>query len=82
MWSFVQKIKNKQWVWLAIDSHTREIVGAYIGDRSEKSARKLWESLPSVYRQRTVSYTDFWAAYPIVIALLVSKADEQITSSD
>jgi hypothetical protein len=39
MWSFVHKLKNNQWLWLAIDTRTREIVGAYVGDRSEKSAR-------------------------------------------
>ena len=66
MWSFVHKLKNKQWVWLAIDSQTREIVGAYVGDRGEKSARGLWDSLPSVYRQRAVIYTDFWAAYGMI----------------
>ena len=50
---------NKQWVWLAKDVKTREIVGVYIGARDEKAARKLWNSLPSVYRQCAVAYTDF-----------------------
>jgi len=40
---------NKQWVWLALDANTREIVGVYIGPRDEAAARKLWESLPPVY---------------------------------
>ena len=40
---------NKQWVWLALDADTREIVGVYIGARDEAAARKLWESLPGVY---------------------------------
>jgi len=66
LWSFVDKKSNKQWIWLAIDRNTREIVGVYIGDRSRTSARKLWESLPSVYRQCAVSYTDFWEAYETV----------------
>ena len=39
---------NKQWVWLALDVNTREIVGVYIGDRDEKAAKKLWNSLPPV----------------------------------
>jgi len=63
LWSFVRKKDNKQWVWLSIDRDTREIIGVYIGDRSEQSARALWNSLPPVYRQCAVSYTDFWAAY-------------------
>lgn len=27
LWSFVDDLGNKQWVWLAIDTQTREIVG-------------------------------------------------------
>lgn len=57
------KKKNKQWVWLAIDRDSREIVGVYVGDRSRDSAQGLWDSLPGVYRQCAVSYTDFWDAY-------------------
>ena len=63
MWSFVQSKDNKQWIWLAIDENTREIVGANVGNRDEEGARGLWNSLPSVYRQCAVAYTDFWAAY-------------------
>lgn len=63
LWSFVGNKGNKQWVWLALDVTTREIVGVYIGDRSEVGARELWLSLPPVYRQCAVAYTDFWAAY-------------------
>jgi len=51
MWSFVGNKENKQWIWLALDTKTREIVGVYVGDRSRESAKKLWKSLPPVYRQ-------------------------------
>ena len=37
------------------------------GDRSGESAQKLWESLPSVYRQCAVIYTDFYSSYPVVL---------------
>lgn len=66
-WSFVTSKNNKQWIWLSLDKNTREIVGIYIGDRSEDGARELWNSLPPVYRQCAVCYTDFWAAYAQVI---------------
>ena len=62
MWSYVGKKANKQWIWLAIDALS-EIIGLYIGDRSAKSAKKLWQSLPPIYRQCAVCYTDFWEAY-------------------
>lgn len=52
---------------MAVDVDTREIVGVYIGDRDEAAARQLWQSLPPVYRQYAVAYTDFWAAYGAVL---------------
>jgi insertion element IS1 protein InsB len=67
MWSFVFSKTHKFYIWLAIDRDTREIIGCYVGDRSRQSARKLWASLPSVYRQCAVVYTDFWEAYRKVI---------------
>ncbi len=67
MWSFVQNKENKSWIWLALDVETHEIVGAYVGQRNEQAAQKLWESLPPVYRQCAVSYTDFWKAYQRVL---------------
>ena len=64
--SFVGDQSNKQWIWLAIDVFTKEIVGVYIGKRDQTGAQGLWDSLPAVYRQCAVSYTDFWSAYGIV----------------
>ena len=66
MWSFVEHKGNKQWIWFALDLDTREIVGVHIGKRSEDGARGRWNSLPSVYRQCAVAYTDFWDAYGLV----------------
>lgn len=67
LWSFVDHKGNKQWVWLALDANTREVVGCHIGARSRESARALWQSLPGVYRQCATVYTDFWEAYETVI---------------
>ena len=67
MWSFVGNKGNKQWIWLALDVETKEIIGVHVGDRSREGARKLWQSLPPVYRQCAVCYSDFWEAYEQVI---------------
>ncbi len=67
MWSFVGDKKTKQWIWLAIDRQTKKIVGWHVGKRGEDDARQLWASLPAVYRQCAVCYTDFWDAYAKVI---------------
>ena len=76
-WSFVDCQGNQQWIWLAMDRNTKEIVGVYIGARSKQGARGLCNSLPSVYPrvfgrnysprntrcQCAICYTDFWASY-------------------
>lgn len=67
LWSFVDDKGNKQWVWLAMDADTRELLGCHIGDRSRASAQQLWQSLPGVYRQCAKVYTDHWDAYETVI---------------
>ncbi len=40
-WSFVGAKNNKQWIWLALDKETREIVGCYVGERGEIGAKGL-----------------------------------------
>lgn len=66
-WSFVGNKDDKQWLWLALDRDTREMVGGAIGARNEATARQLWESLPPVYRQCAVCSTDFREAYACVL---------------
>jgi len=72
--SFVAHKDNVQWVWLALDSYTREIVGCFIGSRDKTAAQALWESMPPVYRQCAVCYSDFWAAYACVLPSKRHKA--------
>ena len=67
LWSFVDNKGNQQWVWLALDAQTREIVGVHIGESSAVSALALWNSMPPVYRQCAVIYTDHWSAYDSVL---------------
>lgn len=40
MWSFVQKKANKQWIWIAMDAKTRQIIVFHVGDRSRDSLRR------------------------------------------
>jgi len=74
LWSFVGDKKRKVWIWLAIDRNTKEIVGVYVGSRDQESALALWQSLPPVYRQCAVCYTDFWQAYSCVLPKKRHKA--------
>ncbi len=67
MWSIVGMKADKKWIWLAIDCDSREIVGVYVGSRDHVGAEELWKSLPPVYRQCAVSYSDFQSAYEKVL---------------
>lgn len=66
LWSFVQKKKNKQWVWLAINPANKQIIGFYVGDRSAESAQKLWNSIPNYWHENAVFFSDYWRAYKVV----------------
>ncbi len=50
-----------------MDTETRVIIGVHVGGRSRRSAQRLWQSLPPVYRQCAVCYTDCWDAYSEVL---------------
>jgi len=67
LWSFVGSKANKQWVWLAFDPQTKQVLAFYVGDRSRNSARQLWKRIPRAYREQATFYTDDWEAYRQVI---------------
>jgi IS1 family transposase len=67
MWSFVQKKANKQWIWLAMDATTRQIIAFYVGDRSRESAKALWDTIPAVYQEHATFHTDQYDVYKGVI---------------
>lgn len=67
LWSFVGSKREVHWVWVALDADTRRVVAMVFGDRSEFTARCLWEALPAEYRNDAVFCTDFLAAYRAVI---------------
>ena len=66
-WSYVGKKANPYWLWIALDAHTRQVLAFYVGDRSKRSARKLWKKIPAVYREHATFYTDGLASYQGVI---------------
>ena len=66
-WSFVGSRAHKQWVWLAFDSTTRQVIAFSVGDRSRKSARQLWRRIPRSDREQATFDSDDWEAYQGVI---------------
>jgi IS1 family transposase len=66
LWCFVFKKSNKRWLWTVMCRRTRQIIAFVIGDRSEKTCRRLWNKVPEAYRG-CLSYSDFWDAYQKVL---------------
>jgi insertion element IS1 protein InsB len=67
MASFVKKKVNKQWIWIAMDAKSRQVIAFHVGDRSRRSAMRLWAKIPQAYRQHATFYTDQYVVYVGVI---------------
>ena len=67
LWRFVGSKGDVWWVWAALDADPRQVVAMVAGDRSEVTARYLWESLPDEYRDGADVCTDFLAQYAAVV---------------
>ena len=74
LWSFVQKKANKQWIWIAMDTETRQVIAFHIGDRRRDSAKELWDKIPLVNREQAIFHTDQYDAYQGVIPVAQHKA--------
>jgi hypothetical protein len=44
MWSFVGSKENKQWIWIAIDTTTKQVIAFYLGDRSRRKRPAIVEA--------------------------------------
>ncbi len=74
MASFVHKKANKQWIWIAMDAQTRQVIAFHVGDRSRTSAKRLWAKIPRAYRQHALFYTDQYVVYEGVIPAAQHRA--------
>ena len=66
MWTYVGKKKNKQWLWLVMNTANRQIIAFHIGGRGKVDAQLLFNKVPKVFRDNAVFFTDFWNAYNIL----------------
>jgi insertion element IS1 protein InsB len=74
VWSFVEKKANKQWIWLAMDAKSRQIIAFRVGDRSRERAKALWANLPEVYQHHATFHTEQYDVYTGVIPAERHKA--------
>ena len=64
-WSFVRQRANQRWLWTVLVRRTRHLIAFVIGDRSERTCRRLWHRIPPAFRH-WASCSDFWEAYAAV----------------
>jgi insertion element IS1 protein InsB len=74
MASFVKKKANKAWIWIAMDATSRQVMAFHVGDRSRRSAKRLWAKIPRAYRQHATFYTDQYVVYEGVIPAAQHRA--------
>jgi insertion element IS1 protein InsB len=74
MQSFVKKKDNKQWMWSAMDAKTRQVIAFHVGDRSRRSAKRVWAKMPAASRQHATFYTDQYVVYAGVIPAAQPRA--------
>jgi insertion element IS1 protein InsB len=65
---------NKQWLWIAMDAKTRQVIAFHVGDRSRRSAKRLWAKISQAYRQHAAFYTDQYVIYEGVIPAAQHRA--------
>ena len=74
MASFVQKKANKPWIWIAMDATTRQVRALHVGERSRRSATRLWAKMPEASRQHATFYTDQYVVYEGVMPAAPHRA--------
>lgn len=67
LWSFVGNKDNKQWVWIALDVATRQVIAFHVGPRDRDAACGLWKKIPGCYQEKATFYTDLYEPYVGVI---------------
>ena len=77
MWSFVKQKTNRQWIWIAMDAKTRQVIAFHVGDRSRDSAQALWAKIPVAYREQARFHTDRYEVYKGVMPVV--KARKNLT---
>jgi insertion element IS1 protein InsB len=58
----------------ALDAKSRQVIAFHVGDRSRRSAKRLWAKIPEAYRQHATFYTDQYVVYEEVIPAAQHRA--------
>ena len=56
-----------------MDAKSRQVIAFHVGNRSRKSAKRLWAKIPESYRQHATFYTDQYVVYTGLFPLHSTK---------
>ena len=57
-----------------MEATSRQVIAFHIGDRSRRSARRLWAKIPLAYRQHATFFTDQYVIYEGVMPAAQHRA--------
>ena len=57
-----------------MDTKTRHVMTLHVGDRSRRTAKRLWAKIPQAYRQHATLYTDQYVVYEGVMPAAQPRA--------
>ena len=52
MWSYVGNKQNQKWLWMVMDTKSRQILAFHIGDRSKRAGEMLMKKLPDDLKKK------------------------------
>lgn len=77
-YGLLYKTKEKRWIWVAYDPQYRFVIAHHIGDRSQRSAKKLWNKIPKSLHSCSFE-TDHLEAHRIIIPSQQHKVGKDLT---
>ena len=58
LWSCGTKTRYKQWVWIALDAHCKQVIAFYVDSEAKNGAEEVWKLIPEEYRLHARIFTD------------------------
>jgi insertion element IS1 protein InsB len=75
--SYIGEKKKQKWVWVGVDRERGKVLDFVVGDRSERTGRRLYERLKGYQVKRFC--TDYWGSYKAILSSYLHKASKAET---
>lgn len=58
LWSSGTKTRQKQWVWIVLDAHFKQVIAFYVDSEDKNGADEVWKLIPEEFRLHAKIMTD------------------------